>query len=341
MSWLLRLVGALKSGSQGELLGSSAGFLHRSSLGLAIVSLLILTPFSINNFIEGRALLGVGSLAIIAFLAFNAWSITTRGRYYSTLTLVGLVPAIVFFLAVSLLEQGIIGVFWCYPAVLAFYFMLPERKAWTANAALLIVLVPLVWTELPHALALRMVATLLTVSVFSAIFIRVITEQQARLQAEAVTDPLTGVLNRTLLQSYLVQAIQQSNRTGVPMTLVAIDLDHFKSINDTLGHNAGDKVLRGVGELLLKRCRLVDKVFRLGGEEFLTLLYGTDAKNGQRVAEDLRSAVSSLALLPGRPITASMGVATLRSTEDWRRWMERSDENLYQAKVEGRDRVVA
>lgn len=316
-------------------------FLHKSSLGLAIVSLLILTPFSINNFIQGRTLLGAGSLAIVGFLAFNAWSLTVHNRYYATLIFLGLVPTILFFLTVSLQVQGMIGIFWCYPAVLAFYFMLPERMAWIANGLLLIVIIPQAWGILIYPLAIRMIATLLTVSVFSAVFVRVITEQQDRLQSQVVTDPLTGVLNRVLLHSSLVQAIQQNQRTGVPMTLIAIDLDHFKAINDTLGHDAGDKVLRGIGELLGKRCRLVDSVFRLGGEEFLTLLYGTDAESGRRVAEELRHAVASAAILPGYNVTASLGVATLQSGEEWKEWLERSDTKLYQAKVQGRDRVVA
>jgi len=303
--------------------------------------LLILTPFSINNFIQGRTILGAGSLAVVGFLAFNAWSITVHNRYYATLTFFGMVPTIVFFLTISLQAQGMIGVFWCYPAVLTFYFMLPERMAWIANALLLIVVVPQAWGILPDPLSIRMIATLLTVSVFSAIFVRVITEQQDRLQEQAVTDPLTGVLNRVLLQSSLVQAIQQNKRTGVPMTLVAIDLDHFKTINDTLGHNAGDKVLRGVGDLLTKRCRLVDKVFRLGGEEFLTLLYGTDVENGCRVAEELRQAVASASIIRGHNVTASLGVATLQSGEDWDEWLGRSDAKLYEAKVQGRDRVVS
>jgi diguanylate cyclase len=320
--------------------GRAFDFRRTSNLYVAVAALVLLTPFSINNFFQGRPFLGMGSLAIVAILAFNAWSIT-RGRFYPSFTLFGLVPAVIFFLVFALRKQGIVGALWCYPAVLSFYFMLPERKAWLANAALLAVALPEAWIVLELPLATRVAATLVAVSAFSAIFVRVIAGQQRRLEAQALTDPLTGLANRTLLRATLEQAIQQNHRTGAPMTLVALDLDHFKSINDTLGHDAGDAVLRGVGDLLHRRIRRADKVFRLGGEEFLALLYGTDAENGERVAEELREAIGSLPLVPGRSVTVSIGVAALRRGEDWAAWMKRSDDNLYRAKSAGRDRVAA
>ncbi len=181
----------------------------------------------------------------------------------------------------------------------------------------------------------------MAVSVFTAIFTRIISDQQDKLQALAVTDPLTGLFNRTLLQVSLEQVIQQNNRTDEPMTLITIDIDHFKKINDTLGHDAGDSVLKSVADLLRKRFRRIDKVFRLGGEEFMVLLHGTDNVNGQQIAEELRNAVTLLETLPNQPITVSIGVATFQSGEDWTTWMKRSDDNLYRAKLEGRNQVVA
>ncbi len=319
----------------------SHDFLRKSSLGLALVCLIVMTPFSINNFIQGRYLLGAGSLVIIIIFALNAWTITCRNQYYTTLILLGLVPAILFFLALCLQKQGTIGVLWCYPATVAFYFMLPERKAWIANTALLIITLPVAWSIIDNALAIRMIATLLMVSIFAAIFIRLITEQQNKLQAQAITDPLTGLLNRTLLDTLLEQAVEQSKRTGVPMTLIALDIDHFKAINDTFGHHAGDTVLCSISNLLKGRIRQVDKVFRLGGEEFLVLLYGTNVENGRLVAEELRSLIESLTLLPDHPVTVSIGVVTLQLEEGWTEWVKRSDENLYLAKSGGRNQVVA
>lgn len=320
--------------------GPAAEFQVKLALGVAISALFVLTPFSVNNFIQGRYLLGVGSLAIVGMLAVSAWG-SSHGRYYLWLTYMGLVPTIILYLMVSLREQGVIGALWCFPAAVSFYFVLPERFAWIANAALIAMTLPQARDALEHSIAARVSATLLAVSVFSAIFVRAITSQQCKLEAQAVTDALTGLSNRIPLRPTLEQAFEQSRRTGASMTLVTLDLDEFKSINDAYGHYTGDAVLRGVGELLRKRIRRADKVFRLGGEEFLVLLYSTNEKSGRRVAEELRREIAALDLIPDHPISASIGVATLRADENWTEWMKRSDENLYRAKMNGRNRVVA
>ncbi|WP_166264141.1 GGDEF domain-containing protein [Marinobacter caseinilyticus] len=315
-------------------------FRRGATFGITLAGLLFLAPFAINNFFQGRVVLGSVALMIIAVLGINAWSIH-RGRFLPNLTMLGLTPAIIFFLMVALREQGIIGVLWCYPSVTCFYFMLPERKAWIANAALLITLLPQAWLVVEPEVGVRVIATLLLVNAFSIIFIRVIVDLQEKLHAKAVTDPLTGLLNRTLLDEVLAQSVQQSARTGTPMTLLALDLDRFKQINDNFGHDAGDKVLKGIGELLRKRVRATDKLFRPGGEEFLVLLYDTDKDNGHLFAETLRGAIASFALLDGVAITVSIGVATWQPGESVVMWLKRSDENLYRAKSKGRNQVAA
>lgn len=315
-------------------------FRRKSSMGVALTALITLTPFAAYNFMQGRQVFGIGALVIVLVLNFNAWSIS-RGRYHPVLTLLGLVPAMSGFLAYTIHDQGMIGVLWCYPVLLSYYFMLPERMAWIANAILLSMVLPQAWASIDHPLAARVLATLVATSAFSAIFIRVISVQQEQMHALAVTDPLTGLANRVLLDATIDQVIGQSARTQTAMALVTIDLDHFKNINDTLGHPAGDAVLRGVGELLGNRVRRSDKVFRLGGEEFLVLLYNTDLENACRLAEELRLAVEAYPLLPDRAVTASLGVARLAPDEDARSWMKRADDKLYQAKAAGRNRVEA
>ena len=316
-------------------------FRIKSTLGVAIIALFILTPFSINNFLQERFLLGIGSMAVVTLCAISAWN-SFHNRYHPSLIFFGLVPTIIFFLVIAFRLQGAVISYWCYPALLGFYFMLPERQAWISNAVFLAIIFPLAWSILDQPFMMRFVITILGVSAFSAMFVNVIASQQKILEKQAVTDPLTGLFNRTMLNDNIEQATQQNHRTGTPMTLVTLDLDHFKAINDTLGHDSGDKVLRGVGEFLLKRIRRrTDNVFRIGGEEFLVLLYDTDIEHGQKVAEELRSELASLSLLPDRTVTVSIGVATLKPGEDWEDWMKRCDENLYQAKFNGRNLVVA
>jgi len=284
--------------------------------------------------------MGVGAFVIVSIFAFNTWSIIRHGRYYTSLTLFGLVPAVISFLILSLLTQGLIGVFWCYPAAITFYFTLPERKAWSANAVLLGVIIPLLLNQLPIELSSRVIVTLMMTSIFSVIFVRIINQQQQKLALQAMTDPLTHLLNRTLLSDILEEAYEQSKRSQLPMSLVAIDIDHFKAINDTFGHAQGDNVLKSISQHLRSRVRRVDKIFRLGGEEFLVLLYDTSSSDALNVAEELRTGIASLNLLSNRSVTVSVGVATLSSKETQQQWIRRSDDNLYKAKNKGRNQVV-
>ncbi len=315
-------------------------YLQKSTFWLAISCILILTPFCVNNFLQGRTLLGAGSMLIVIIVSINAWLIRQK-RYHHQITLFSLIPVVIFFLVIAIRKQGIIGVLWCYPSVISFYMMLPERKAWLANIALLIKAIPIAWYIVDTPLAARMIATLMAVSIFSAIFTHVIAQQQSELHETAITDQLTGLLNRALLQSNLEQSIQYNNRSGEPMTILILDLDHFKDVNDTYGHDTGDIALKRFAEVLKERFRGTDKVFRLGGEEFLVLLYATNSVQSANIAEELRNEVSTLKLIPNKSITVSIGVAGLRPSESWTTWMKRCDENLYRAKAEGRNRVVA
>lgn len=315
-------------------------FRSKSTFYLALMALILVTPFVINHFIQGRYILGVGSLVLVLSLTLNAWTIN-RGKYNPSLILYGLIPIIIIYLSFLLQNQGIIGIFWCYPSTIVFYFILPEKKAWIANIVLLVLAFPQISQIVELPLAVRAMTTLVGVSAFSAIFVRVITNQQLQMHALAVTDPLTGVHNRALLTDTLEQATLQGNRTDVPMTLVSLDLDHFKSINDRLGHDTGDIVLKGVGEYLTKTIRATDKIFRMGGEEFLVLLYGSNIEGGTQFAEKLRAEIALLALIPEQRVTVSIGVATLQSGEDRNKWMRRCDEKLYRAKSSGRNKVIS
>jgi diguanylate cyclase (GGDEF)-like protein/PAS domain S-box-containing protein len=157
-------------------------------------------------------------------------------------------------------------------------------------------------------------------------------------------DHLTGAANRAQFRRVLEREKAQWRETQRPLSLVLIDLDHFKSINDTHGHPAGDVVLRKVAEACMAVIRPRDLLGRLGGEEFGVLLPGTDLEAARAVAEDIRLAISALLIdVSHGPVgvTASLGCATLSeaggSIDDLIRL---ADERLYEAKRSGRDRVV-
>ena len=245
------------------------------------------------------------------------------------------------FLSYVFLIDGVVGSVWCFPTIIACHCMLNLRRAITATFIVFAFAVPMIWLTVDPALAARLCATLTAVSLFAHILVREIDAQQARLRFQLDHDPLTGLLNRTSLKGRLETTLETRRREGTPAALLSIDLDHFKSINDSFGHETGDRVLCEVARLLRSHVRAEDAVFRMGGEEFLVLLVGTRPAGARAKAEALRGTLESAAILQHRPVTASVGVATLRRDDDRGSWMRRVDERLYAAKRGGRNRVVA
>jgi len=167
--------------------------------------------------------------------------------------------------------------------------------------------------------------------------------QQALTHAH--TDTLTKLANRRSLEIYLPSQIASAHRYQRPLSALIIDIDHFKSINDSHGHQFGDVVLQTVAQVLEKTARTSDRVFRYGGEEFVCILDGTDAQGAQITAERLRKAVASIDLekeanIKNRSLSISLGFAELSSGEEAKTLLQRADIALYQAKRKGRNCVV-
>jgi diguanylate cyclase (GGDEF)-like protein len=160
-------------------------------------------------------------------------------------------------------------------------------------------------------------------------------------RSDAVIDQLTGMLNRNALASRVVELTQQSELTGESVGIIIGDLDHFKSINDTRGHSVGDVVLKEVAYLLRKQLRAFDLAYRLGGEEFLILLPGSNLKGAAELAERLREGVAGQGVAGGVAITMSFGVGASEPGEpfSYEKVFAMADEALYRAKHNGRDQV--
>lgn len=148
---------------------------------------------------------------------------------------------------------------------------------------------------------------------------------------QALTDPLTSLPNRRALEMALEREAARVDRGGAPFALVLMDLDDFKQINDTQGHQQGDRILKEVAQYLVAHVRQGDLVGRWGGEEFVILLPEANEEEGVRVAERLRAGLNRLGL------TASFGVAVYRG--DLQDLFQRADRALYRAKGEGKNRV--
>ncbi|WP_108444547.1 GGDEF domain-containing protein [Halomonas denitrificans] len=166
--------------------------------------------------------------------------------------------------------------------------------------------------------------------------------EEDRLRRLSDTDDLTGLANRRKLMTRLDEELSLSNRHGLPLSLMMLDLDHFKSINDTWGHLQGDQVLRELASLCQGILREEDLMARLGGEEFAVLLPLTPESHCRQLAERLRRRIAEHDFGVGRgQITISIGIAEHRVGDSREILMQRVDDSLYAAKHGGRNRVMA
>lgn len=166
---------------------------------------------------------------------------------------------------------------------------------------------------------------------------------ERELEHLATTDPLTGLFNRRKMEELLRRQHHIADRGGAGFSLILADIDHFKELNDTYGHDCGDEMLRCSAAVFRKRLREADAVARWGGEEFLIMLPGTGAERAGRIAEELRAAIAEqLTTFCGRRVELSMtfGVAQLVPGDPFEQTLTHADEALYHGKQTGRDKVT-
>jgi diguanylate cyclase (GGDEF)-like protein len=161
---------------------------------------------------------------------------------------------------------------------------------------------------------------------------------------QAERDSLTGLANRRVLDERLEEELDRSRRYGTHLALILVDIDNFKSVNDRYGHQCGDEVLRAVAPVLSGSLRELDLAGRFGGEEFALVLPGTAAVSARRIAEQIRRALAKVTVVgPGGElvcVTASFGAAEFPANASVASLIEAADRALYQAKRDGKDRVV-
>jgi len=315
-----------------------AAYRGRIALQLSMLAVVVLLPFTINHLVVGRWLLGGLIAATQAVLLLNGLAL--RAGREAPVPFWLMVLAMVIAVTESIWIQGSQGSLWAYPTLFITYFLVRRRVALLLSLLLVVSATAAAALSVGDALALRVVATLTLTLVMINVVLNVVGELQEALVAQAITDPLTGAYNRRHLDTQLaVLPAPLPGQDAVNM-LMALDIDHFKQVNDIHGHAVGDDVLRGLVATLHQRLRPSDRLFRIGGEEFVLLLPRITAADAMRLAEDLRQRVAQAPLLPEGSITVSIGVAAQRPGLDTGAWMRVTDEALYEAKRSGRNRVV-
>jgi len=165
------------------------------------------------------------------------------------------------------------------------------------------------------------------------------------LRGQSIRDPLTGLFNRRFMEESLERELRRAERSQLPVALLMVDIDHFKRFNDTFGHQAGDALLRALGNLLKETTRGQDVVCRYGGEEFAFVLSGASLEAAQKRAELLQGEIKQLNVRHGGQllgtVTISVGIAIFPNNGDGaEQLLKAADDALYRAKEEGRDRII-
>lgn len=200
-------------------------------------------------------------------------------------------------------------------------------------------LYPSFLTPHPWNVAAMMMTNLVPVMVNFAILGGWHEEAESAMHQQAVTDPLTGLLNRRGWLEVAQPLAANAKRYGLTISLLMIDIDHFKRINDSHGHDAGDRALQALGALLGEHRRASDVAARIGGEEFCLLLPGSDIEAARNLDQRLRQRLPAIAARLGFPLNFSSGLALGLPDETLERMMVRADAALYAAKESGRGRL--
>jgi diguanylate cyclase (GGDEF)-like protein len=306
---------------------------------LTVLAAILLLPFTLMHLVAGREMLALVIGLAQAVLVAN--TVAERRGHAPPVPFLPMVVVLVVAVCASVGLQGVNGAFWSYPTLFICYFVLPRRQALVLGLALLVGASAVALYTLGGALAARIFATLLLTLVMINVVLNVVADLQKALVEQAITDPLTGAFNRRHMQVQLDRIVlpgQPARATDMPHALLAIDIDHFKRINDRHGHAMGDHVLRETVATIRARKRRGDLLFRTGGEEFVLLLLAGEA-DARQLAEDLRVRIEAAAMLPGERVTVSIGVRVQRAGESAELWLREADRALYQAKSAGRNRV--
>lgn len=303
----------------------------------SLVASLAIGPFAVYRLIKGDILVALADGLLVAVMLVGlAYAWRTGRSVMAGNTISALLAAGALFLV------AVIGLsyMWLFSLMIAIFLLADSRVAIVLSLVLVGVVgsVSELFDERIERITFFAVAA--QVALFSFVFAWRTSRQHRQLDVMANRDPLTGVGNRRALRREVAARVEAARIGGEPSGLAVIDLDHFKDINDRLGHDAGDQVLIDLADIVNDTMRASDSFYRYGGEEFVLVMPGTSLDGIEAALEKLRTAISERLRTPDQqPVTVSMGAAALNVDDDPSQWLSRADRELYAAKSAGRDRI--
>ena len=307
-----------------------------STLGLVIIC--AITPFAIYRYSIGDYKIFFAEAAIIAvssILVLIAW-ISHNATVPSKIMAVILTTSIV----LTAKMVGNIGFYWFFCAIVVNFALLKPREA----LVVIFVGIGLVFyfQDIFSNFTEKMIftASVSATTLFGFLVAKRNTLQQQQLIHIARTDSLTDTANRRSADEEFDISINDFKRTNMFYWLIVFDIDHFKDVNDTFGHEIGDQTLTNLVKIIKQHIRATDRLFRIGGEEFALLIKDQNVQNVEALAEKLRELVENTDIIPAKKITISLGVTCLKVGDSVQSWTKRADDMLYLAKKQGRNQVV-
>lgn len=332
---------------------------YRLNLLIGLIGIAFLLAFGLNALTGGQPILALSLILASAAGLGSLWLMRRTGDPRYGADGISLAAAYVFVYLIVTGGVDATGPLWCFPLVALVTFLQGLRRgSYMVVGLTLVTLLVMFVPNLPFEVAeygatfkIRFLASFLALALMALIYEYVRAKSQTRyrqissqLDKVARTDELTGLANRREMNSLMEREYARFARYGQAFSVIMLDLDRFKILNDRFGHAFGDHVLTEVASSLAANIRLTDHAARWGGEEFLILLSQTDLGQASRVAEKLRLAIAEIQ--PGEgghriTVTASMGVESIEHAKSIENLVNQADERLYQAKHKGRNLVVA
>ena len=292
-------------------------------------------PFTVMRFMQGQWIAAaVDTTIVFGFVILGIYVYRSRRIEFASIVLAS-------FCVIGVLSTvymiGPHQIYWVYPALMAVFYLVPPRHGLVFAFILLAALSPSLM-QLPDSHATSTIlSTIVVMSSFGFAFALINNRQREQLIQLATKDPLTGAGNRRCLDDKMTEIVGDRQRRATAASMLLLDLDHFKKVNDVHGHAVGDRILKSITDIVNLRIRVTDSVYRIGGEEFVVVLEGQDLHSAVRLAEQLRTLVEANELAPDQSVTVSIGVAELKDEETAASWLHRADEALYRAKNSGRN----
>tara|TARA_R110001583_G_scaffold105804_2_gene253832 strand:+ start:1032 stop:1991 length:960 start_codon:yes stop_codon:yes gene_type:complete len=240
---------------------------------------------------------------------------------------------------VSIAVKGQSQVYWLYPTFIGLYYLIPPKAA---TGLCLILISTALFVTPTQSDTINTLTILLTTILTSGLAFIIFRSYEIKLidsEKLATVDSLTSAGNRRALDSKLSDVITSQHRGAYPMCLILIDLDEFKNINDDYGHSIGDSILITACNLMREHTRILDSLYRYGGDEFIIMPLNMELDTAKQLAEKIRSIIEHHKFVSDIKLTLSIGVAEYKADDTPEGWIKRADAFLYKAKKNGRNKV--